>query len=424
VTVVDAKRDSIEKSLRYVNPHRVKTFESLGVDLVIGRRSGYRIWDLDDRPFYDLHLNGGTFNLGHRHPEIVAALVEAAQDLDVGNHHFPSPARADLAERLAELTPGDLRYTVFASGGSEANDIAIKTARKVTGRRKVVALAHGYYGRTGLSGAAGDDEAAKYFLSDAPNEFVKVPFDDLEAMEAVLSPGDVACVLMETIPATSGFPTSSKGYLSGARMLCDQYGALYVADEVQTGLGRTGYLWGVERFGVEPDILVTGKGLSGGLYPISAAVLSARVAGWLAENGWGHVSTFGGAEIGCRVALKALEITTRPETVENARRVAEQLGSGLRRLQAEHDYLLEVRQCGLVIGLRLDHQEGALHMMKALFDEGVWAIFAGFDTSVLQFKPGLLLTEPECAEILDRVEKALGKVVRRRLELPILEATA
>ncbi len=303
----------LDLTRRHVAPHRVDVWDRFGTQLVIGQREGYRLWDLDGRELIDLHLNGGTFNLGHRHPEVVEAMMTAASTLDVGNHHFASPARAELAERLAQLTPGDLAYTVFASGGSEAIDVAIKSARRATGRRRIVTLAAGYHGRTGLSGAAGEDAGAAYFLSDLPDHFAKVPFGDVDAIADELSKGDVAAVLLETVPATYGFPVPPEGYLPAVKAACEEHDALYIADEVQTGLGRTGRLWGVETFGVEPDILVSGKGLTGGMYPIAATVMTPRAGQWLQENGWGHVSTFGGAEIGCRVAERVLEITTRPE---------------------------------------------------------------------------------------------------------------
>jgi acetylornithine/succinyldiaminopimelate/putrescine aminotransferase len=133
-----------------------------------------------------------------------------------------------------------------------------------------------------------------------------------------------------------------------------EFGALYIADEVQTGLGRTGSLRSFDTFGVEPDIFITGKGLSGGMYPIAAAVLSDRAGAWLDQDGWGHVSTFGGAELGCVAALKTLEIIQRPETTANAASVAAILGDGLAGLRARFAQLVEVRQCGLVFGLKFD----------------------------------------------------------------------
>jgi putrescine aminotransferase len=406
-----AEKDRILKlSYDHVIPGRVQTLKGLGIPLVIERREGYYIWDMDGHRLIDLHLNGGTFNLGHRNPEIVEVMVKAVQELDIGNHHFPSRARAELAEMLARLTPGDLTYSVFASGGSEAVDIAIKSARWATGRRKVAGLAAGYHGRSGLSGAAGDDSAARFFLSDYPEEFIKVPFNDLEAMGDAFSSHDIAAVIMETIPATSGFPIPVPGYLPGVKALCEKHGALYIADEVQTGLGRTGYLWAVEGYGVEPDILVTSKGLSGGMYPIGAAVLNRRAGGWLMENAWGHVSTFGGAEVGCKVAMKVLEISSRPEVLDNTLKMSEYLNNGFVEIMQRHPFLKEVRRSGLVMGLKFDHETGALTMSKALYDQGIWAMFSGFDLSVLQCKPGLLIDEKLCDEILERFEAAIAKI--------------
>jgi putrescine aminotransferase len=406
----DRKRRALDLCQRYWMPGRVEAFQQWGISLIVGRREGYRMWDIDGHELIDVHLNGGTFNLGHRHPEIVRTLVEATADVDIGNHHFPSEARGELAEKLAQVTPGDLRYSVFGATGSEVIDVAIRTARKATGRRKILTIDMGYHGRVGLAGQAGDDATAQYFLSDAPQEFVKVPFGDLSAAETALAAGDLAAALIETLPATYGFPVPPPGYLPGVKAACEQHGALYIADEVQTGLGRTGRMWGVETFGVTPDILVTAKGLGGGLYPISAAVLSERVAGWLFENAWGHVSTSGGAEIGCRVALKALDLCGAPETLENVRRMSDHLYNGLTGIQRRNPFLVEIRRAGLVMGLKVDHPQGALHLTKALYDRGVWAIFAGYDMSVLQFKPGLFVDTALCDELLDKLEAALAVV--------------
>lgn len=402
------KRQALDRCHQYWMPGRVDTFLHWGIPVVIGRREGYRMWDIDGHELIDVHLNGGTFNLGHRHPEIVRTLVEAAAEVDIGNHHFPSEARGELAEKLAQLTPGDLCYSVFGATGSEAIDVALRTARKATGRRKFLAIDMGYHGRVGLAGQAGDDATARYFLSDAPEEFVKVPFGDLAAAESALSRGDLAAAIIETLPATYGFPVPPSGYLAGVKAACERHGALYIADEVQTGLGRTGRLWGVETFDVTPDILVTAKGLGGGMYPISAAVLSPRVAGWLSENAWGHVSTSGGAEIGCRVASKVLDLCNAPATLENVRRMSDHLHAGLAAIQRRNPYLVEIRRVGLVIGLKVDHPQGALHLTKALYDKGVWAMFAGYDMSVLQFKPGLLVDARLCDELLEKLEAALA----------------
>lgn len=403
----DSKRRILELAHEYVMPGRIEALQEMGVSLVIDRREGNYVWDHDGHQLIDLHLNGGTYSLGHRHPEILDTLRQAIETLDIGNHHFPSEPRAELGEMLAKHTPGDLHYSVFTSSGSEAIDVAVKSARYATGRRKIVGIEAGYHGRTGISGAIGDDSSARYFLSDQPADYLKVPFNDIDAMSAALSSGDVAAVVMETIPATSGFPLPDTGYLPAVKALCEKNGSLYVADEVQTGLGRTGCLWGVEHFGVDPDILVTGKGLSGGMYPIAATVLSRPVGTWLKENGWGHVSTFGGAEIACVVANKVLEITTRPEVLANVTDISRKLGEGFADIQTRETYLTEVRRCGVVMGLRFDHPDGAIHMMRALYEQGIWAIFAGFDSAVLQCKPSLIADDALCDDILTRFEAAI-----------------
>ncbi len=391
----------------YLIPGRVEKLKNLGFPMVVGRREGYYIWDVDGRELMDFHLNGGTYNIGHRNPQVIEILTKAMEVLDIGNHHFPSMFRVDLAKKLARLAPGNLQYTVLTSSGSEANDVAIKSSRWATGRRKIVAMDVGYHGRTGLSGAAGDDETARYFLSDEPSNFLKVPFNDNAAMEVALSKGDVAAVLMETVPATCGFPVPDPSYLPRTKQLCETYGTLYIADEVQTGLGRTGHLWGVEKWGVEPDILVVGKGLSGGIYPMAAAVMNERAAGWLHENPWGHVSTFGGSELGCPIASLVLDMCSSDETLDHVRDMAAFIGGGLLDIQSRHPFLTEIRQTGLVIGLKFDDPVGGIKMSKALYENGIWAMFSGFDPSVLQFKPGLFIDKKYCVEALERLERAL-----------------
>jgi acetylornithine/succinyldiaminopimelate/putrescine aminotransferase len=191
-----------------------------------------------------VHLNGGTYNLGHRNPELIATLEQAMQHFDIGNHHFPALARTALAEALVETCSPNMRRVIYGSGGGEATDIAIKTARHTKQRRKIVSIIKAYHGHTGLAVGTGDDRFSKLFLADHPEEFVQVPFNDLNAMEEALKGRDVAAVIMETIPATYGFPLPEPGYLQAVKRLCEEYDALYIADEVQTGLMRTGEMWG------------------------------------------------------------------------------------------------------------------------------------------------------------------------------------
>src|SRR6201991_3661756 len=343
----ESKAQVLERAKRFWNPDKTQFWTDVGVDLVIDRREGYFLWDMGGRRLIDMHLNGGTYNLGHRNPEIKQALIEGMEYFDVGNHHFPSVARTALAEKLIETAPL-LSKVAFGSGGGEAIDIALKSARHATQHRKIVSIIKAYHGHTGLAVATGDDRFAKIFLSDRPDEFIHVPFGDVVAMERALSGHDVAAVIMETIPATYGFPLPPTGYLEAVKDLTVRYGALYIADEVQTGLMRTGEMWGISKHGIEPDILVTGKGLSGGMYPIAAVLVSERGAGWLTEGGFAHISSFGGAELGCVAALKTLEICGRPETRSMVHYISAMVGRGLRGIQARYpDWFTGIRQNGV-----------------------------------------------------------------------------
>ncbi|MCW2685790.1 MAG: aminotransferase [Mycobacterium sp.] len=406
----ESKTDVLERAKTFWNPDKTQFWTDAGIDLVIDRREGYFLWDMSGRRLIDMHLNGGTYNLGHRNPEVMQALSEGMQHFDVGNHHFPSVARTALAQRLVESAPASITKVAFGSGGGEAIDIALKSARHATQRRKIVSIVKAYHGHTGLAVATGDDRFAKLFLSDRPDEFVHVPFGDIGAMEQAVSGNDVAAVIMETIPATYGFPLPPLGYLEAVKDLTVRYGALYIADEVQTGLMRTGELWAITKHGIEPDIIVTGKGLSGGMYPITAAMLGERAAQWLNQDGFGHISTFGGAELGCVAAIKTLEITTRPEVRSMVHYIADIFATGLRRIQSDYpDWFVGIRQNGVVIGLEFNHPEGAKFVMRELYDNGVWAIFSTLDPRVLQFKPGILLGRDLCEDVLDRLEVAVGR---------------
>lgn len=405
----ESKQDVLAKSKEYWNPNKTQFWTDAGIDLVIDKREGYYLWDMDGRRLIDLHLNGGTYNLGHRNPEVVAAVSSAMEQFDMGNHHFPSVARTALAEALVKSAPEGLTKVAYASGGGEAIDIAIKSARHATQRRKIVSIVKAYHGHTGLAVGAGDDRFAKTFLSDRPDEFIQVPFNDLAAMEAALGGRDVAAVIMETIPATYGFPLPNPGYLETVKELAEKNGTLYIADEVQTGLMRTGELWGITKHGITPDILVTGKGISGGMYPIACVLLSERSGAWLRQDGFAHMSTFGGAELGCVAALKALEITLRPEVRSIVHYIADLFTAGLERIRDRYpDWFTGIRQNGVILGLEFDHPEGAKYVMRRLYENGVWAIFSTLDPRVLQFKPGILMSRDLCEEVLDRVDIGIG----------------
>lgn len=406
-----AKLEFLEASKTYWNPNKTQFWQDAGVDLVIDRREGYCLYDMDGRRLIDVHLNGGTYNLGHRNTELIEVLNAGARRFDMGNHHFPALARTALAEALAACTPDGLQYTIYGAGGAEAVELAIKSVRNATQRRKIVSIVKAYHGHSGLSVKTGDERFSKTFLSeDTLGEFIQVPFNDLNAMEDALKGRDVAAVIMETIPATYGFPMPHEGYLPKVKALCERYDALYIADEVQTGFMRTGEMWGITKYGVTPDVMVIGKGITGGMYPISCCVVNERAGQWLKEDGFAHMSTAGGAELGCIVALKVLEITQRPEVASMVRYISDYIRAGLDDIQALYpDFFSGIRQNGVIMGLEFNDPEGAKPVMKHLYSNGVWAIFSTLDPSVLQFKPGILMTQALSEDLLRRVEIAIGQ---------------
>lgn len=405
------KQEVFDKSIEYWNSGKTKEWLDLDIDLVIGKREGYYFWDMDGKKLMDVHINGGTYSLGHRNQEVIDALIDATKSVDIGNHHFPSPLKAELAETVIKSSPEGMKHVIYGSSGGEVIDLAIKCARSATNRLKIVCVNNCYHGHTGLAVAAGAPRYCGLFHAERPGEFIKVPFNDAEAMEKVFEEhDDIAAVLMETIPATYGFVMPKPGYLAKVKELCEKNGALYIADEVQTGLMRSGKMWCIETYGVTPDIIVTSKGFSGGIYPISAAILNEKASYWMTQDGSAHMATFGGSELGCACALKVFEILNRPETKQNVDFVLKYLRKGLEKIKADNpDTFVGIRQNGLIMGLELAGRNGAVVAMQHLYDNGVWAIYSQLDPSVLQFKPGVLVTKEYCDELLEKMAKGIAE---------------
>jgi putrescine aminotransferase len=404
----DSREAIVERFERHVSSGKAAFFRQVGIDFCFGRREGVWVWDVDgQRRLIDCHCNGGVFNLGHRHPRVVAALRRGLEELDIGNHHLVSEHRALLAERLAALCPGDLNRVVFGVGGGEAIDLAIKLARGHTGRSKVLSARGGFHGHTGLALATGDEEYRGPFEPLSPG-FRQVPFGDLAALEAAMD-DDTAVVILETIPATLGIVLPPEGYLAGVRALCDTWGAVMIADEVQSGLGRCGAVWGIDTYGIVPDVLVTAKGLSGGLYPLSATVYREHLNPFLHEHPFIHISTCGGAEVGCTVGLEVLNILDEPGFLEHVRQMAGLFEEGLGQLRKKYpELLVEVRQRGLMMGLKMANESCGPLMTLAGFAHGLLTIYANHDKSVSQLLPPLTIQEDEVAQVLASLDGMLG----------------
>jgi acetylornithine/succinyldiaminopimelate/putrescine aminotransferase len=396
----DEREAAFDAFARHVNAGKVAMYRQLDLDVVMGAREGSTFVDAwIDRSFINCHCNGGVFNLGHRHPRIVAALREALDSLDIGNHHLVSGWRAKLAERLSSTTGGRLPGVVFGVGGGEAIDLAIKVARAGTSRQGVVSASGGYHGHTGLAMAAGDPEFRDPFGPNPPG-FVQVPFDDLGALEAAVD-DSCAAVLLEPIPATLGMPIAAPDYFAGVQTLCRERGAMLIIDEVQTGLGRTGQMWAYQHDGLEPDVVVTGKGLSGGLYPIAATLMTRELHSFFDTHPHIHVSTFGGAEIGCAVALEVLDIVEEPGFLAHVNGLSD-------RFRRQFDGLpFDLRQRGLMMGLAFAEEGAGMMAAAALYKAGVFAVWANNDPKVLQFLPPLVLSDAEADELIKRLRATL-----------------
>ena len=393
----------------HVSSGKVEFFSQSGIDFVIGKREGIYIWDIDGFELINCHSNGGVFNLGHRNPRVVAALQRALEELDIGNHHFVSEARALLAQRLASISPGDLNRVVFGVSGGEAIDMALKIARAHTGKSGVISAIGGYHGHTGLALAAGDESFRQPFGPLAPG-FIQIPFGDIQSLEEAIN-DDTAAVIFETIPATFGIAIPPDDFYQDVRQLCDQNSVVMIIDEVQNGLGRCGTIWGIDAYNVVPDILVTGKGLSGGIYPVTATIYREHLNPFLHENPFIHVSTFGGAEVGCYAAMEVLNILEEPGFLEHVQEMAGLFEAGFKALKAKHpQVMVGARQKGLMMGLKMNSELLGPLMTRIGFEAGLLTIYANNDPSVVQILPPLIIQDDEVRLVLDILDGMLAKV--------------
>ena len=403
------QESAIEDFETYVSPGKAKAYRLLGFDFIPSKREGVWIYDEKGNKYINCRSSGGVFNFGHRPEELVKELKEALELFDIGDHLLPSGARALLAKKLAELTPGDIQYTVFGVGGGEAVDLAIKLARAHTQRPKIISAVGGYHGHTGFALATGEEEFKRYFGPLAPG-FVQVPFGDLKALEKEMDE-TTAGVIFETIPATYGIKIPPPEFFPGVRELCDKYGAVMIIDEVQAGLGRTGRLWAIEEYDVVPDIMVLAKGLSGALYPMSATCFRPHLNRFFEEHPFIHISTMGGSELGCVITLKVLELTSQPEFLAQVRKKGEIFEKGLREIQSRHPKLVkEVRVKGLMIGIEMPEEKYGPLLTIALKKNGVIALFAHNDMKSMIIMPPLIINQIEIGLVLEALEKSFSEL--------------
>lgn len=403
----DEKKRMIEIFQNHVSSGKVDFYKKYNMDFVMGRREGPWLHDMDGKKkLFNLHSNGGVFNLGHRNKEIIALLKEQLDYYDIGNHHLISKVRAELAIKMADLMPGDLDYTIFGVSGGEAIDLAIKVARSFTKRKKIISVYGGYHGHTGLALQTGDAKYREPFLFDSL-DFIQVVFNDLEAMQNALKE-DVACVILETIPATLGMPLPKEGYLKKVKEACEKNGSLLILDEVQTGLGRTGKLWAFEHFDVIPDMVVLAKGLSGGIYPMSATIIDKKLESVFHEDPFIHISTSGGSELGSVITKKVLEISSDSKFLKKVNTLSKLFQIELEKLQTKHKgFFKGIRRKGLMMGLELKDELAGPVLTKTAFDNDLLIVYANNDKSIVQFLPPLIMEEKDIEFVIKHLDKAI-----------------
>lgn len=400
----------------HLNGKFVESLHLLGYLRDFVSAHGIELVDARGRTYLDFLAGYGSVPLGHNHPAVAAA-VKAA--IDAAVPHFilmaPEALPAALAARIAALAPGELSMSFFMSSGSEAVDGALKLARAVTRRPRFVAAQRGYHGSTFGAMAVTGDPRLEIFEPFGPRTLV--PWGDVGAIEAALKKRDVAAVILEPIQAEGGVNLPPPGYLREVARLCTKYGSLFILDEVQTGLGRTGTWFTCEHEGVVPDVMVLAKALSGGLVPISAYVTRPdlwRKAYGTLQSCELHCTTYRGGPLACAAALATIEVIDTLGLATRAHTLGEQLGRGLRAATAGHPLVREVRGRGLLWGIELaTSKDGVAASLIAqwlvvnLLEKGIVTQVTTLSQNVIRVEPPLTV-EPAH---LDQFVTALREVL-------------
>jgi len=384
----------------FVNPALARVMKLSGSPVEV-RAGGTTIWDHTGKAYLDFAGGYGVFTLGHSHPRVVAAVKAQLDLMSLSGKTMFNPLVGQLARALAAIAPGDLAISFLSNSGTEAVESALKLARAATKRTKLVATTHAFHGKTiGALSVSGRDTFKGAFAPLLAN-VVHVPFGDAVALEGALD--GAAAFIVEPIQGEGGVTIPPDGYLTRARSLCDAAGALLIADEVQTGLGRCGELFACNFEGVVPDVMTLAKGLSGGVVPVAASI--ARPAVWNAAYGQApllHTSTFGGNPLACAAALAGLDVLREEQLVVNARDRGEQLIAGARAIAAEFPSVIrEVRGRGLLVGVELRNEGYGGTIVPEMLRAGVTAAWTLNRQNVIRLEPPLIVTAPEVARALE-----------------------
>jgi putrescine aminotransferase len=390
--------ETAEKYRRYLNPSLSNLLKFMGFGTVPELARGVTLTDVGGEEWLDFLGGLGVFSLGHSHPKVIAAVREQLEKLPLTIPIFLNRLQADLAERLAAVLPGRLQYTFFCSSGTEAVEGALKLARVSTGRSEVISAERAFHGKTmGSLSASGRDVYKKPFEPLLAG-FHQVPFGDAAAMERAISER-TAAVILEPIQGEGGVVVPPDDYLPQVAALCRERGALFIADEVQTGFGRTGKMFAVEHYGVEPDLICLAKALGGGVMPLGAFCGTPEVWEPFGPSPWLHTSTFGspgGNPLACAAGLAALEVIRAERLPERAAELGEYFLDRLQGVGAEFPAAIrEVRGKGLLIGLEFFEEDIAGLTIAGMARRHLIVAYYLSNPRVFRFEPPLIVTREQ-----------------------------
>jgi ornithine--oxo-acid transaminase len=379
------------------------------LDVVVHRAKGIWVWDVEGRKYLDFLSAYSAVNQGHNHPRIIKALIAQARDLTLTSRAFRNDQWPLLARELCRMSGFEMVLPM--NSGAEAIETAVKTARKWGYQKKgipqdqaeIIACENNFHGRTVTIVSFSTEPLYRKDFGPFTPGFKMIPFNDAAALEAAITPA-TAAFLVEPAQAEAGILLPAPGYLKKAKDICERRNVLFIADEIQTGLGRTGKLFAFEHEGFRPDMVVIGKSLGGGCYPISAVLSTRDILGVFKPGE--HGSTFGGNPLACAVAREALRVIREERLVPNAAKMGAYFMAKLRTVRSRH--IREVRGQGLLIGVEL-HREagGARRFCEALKDAGL--LCKETHEHVIRFAPPLIITKQDLDWAFERIRDVFAK---------------
>lgn len=382
------------------------------LDVVLARGEGVHVWDVEGKQYYDFLSAYSAVNQGHCHPKIINAMTEQSKTLTLTSRAFYNDALGPYEQYITNYFGFD--KVLPMNTGAEAVETAIKLCRKWAYERKgidenqakIIVCEGNFHGRTTTIVSFSNDPVANKNFGPYTPGFIRIPYNDLTALEKALQQENVAGFLVEPIQGEAGVYVPSEGYLAKAKELCNNAGALFIADEVQTGVARTGKLLAVHHEDARPDILILGKALSGGAYPVSAVLADDEVMTVIRPGQ--HGSTFGGNPVAAKVAVAALEVVKEEKLAENAQRLGEIFRKEMNRIIESTDLIVKVRGKGLLNAIIVNDTEEsktAWNLCLALRDNGLLA--KPTHGNIIRFAPPLVMNETQLMECVSIIEKTI-----------------